>query len=68
MTWKRYAGVTGNDVFTIFSFDSDQTTNNYGPRMDAGMSSNPTFIQIPDGMDVLPGWSYNGTDFVPPVE
>jgi hypothetical protein len=68
MTWKRYAGVAGEDVFTIFSFDSNETRNNYGPRLDAGMSSNPQFILIPDELDVLPGWSFNGTEFVPPTE
>jgi len=68
MTWKRYAGVAGEDVFTIFSFDSDETLNNYGPRLEAGMASDPKFISIPDDLDVVPGWSFNGTEFVPPAE
>jgi hypothetical protein len=68
MAWKRYAGVVGEDVFTVFSFESDETLNIHGPRLEAGMSSNPIFVEIPDDIEVSPGWVYNGTDFSLPVE
>jgi hypothetical protein len=68
MNVKRYAGVAGEDVFTIFSFDADGESNNHGPRLLAGMSSNPVFIEIPEGVQVSPGYTYNGESFLPPKE
>lgn len=68
MDWKRYAGIAGGDVFTIFTFDADEQNNQYGPRMSAGMSSDPIFKEVPAGLEVLPGWTYDGTAFIPPAE
>ena len=68
MTWKRYAGVAGEDVFTVFSFESDEKLNIHGPRLEAGMSSNPIFVNIPDDINVAPGWIYNGAEFSLPSE
>jgi hypothetical protein len=68
MSWKRYAGIVGEDIFTVFSFESDESVNVHGPRLEAGMSSNPVFVIVPDDLDVKPGWTYNGADFIPPVE
>jgi hypothetical protein len=68
MTWKRYAGIVGEDVFTIFSFEADGSSNEYGPRLEAGMSSDPVFKEIPSDLDVSPGWTYDGSTFTPPVE
>jgi hypothetical protein len=65
MTWKRYAGIVGEDVFTIFSFES---SNEYGPRLEAGMSSAPVFKEVPSDLAVSPGWTYDGSTFTPPVE
>jgi hypothetical protein len=63
MTWKRYAGIVGEDVFTIFSFDSELE---HGPRLQAGMSSDPVFKEIPSDVQVAPGWTWDGTTFTPP--
>lgn len=68
MTWKRYAGVTGGDVFTLFSFEADGTVNEHGPRLEAGMSSDPKFVPVPENLAVAPGWTWDGTSFIPPVE
>jgi hypothetical protein len=68
MAWKRYAGVVGEDVFTVFSFESDEKLNIHGPRLEAGMSSNPIFVEIPDDIEVSPGWVYDGKDFSLPVK
>jgi hypothetical protein len=68
MNWKRYAGIAGDDVFTIFTFDADEQTNQYGPRMLAGLSSEPIFVEVPAELEVIPGWTYNGESFVAPTE
>jgi hypothetical protein len=68
MTWKRYAGIVGEDVFTIFSFEADGSSNPHGPRLEAGMSSDPVFKEVPSDLEVSPGWIYDGSEFHPPVE
>ena len=62
MTIKRFAGIVGTEVFTINTIDSEYP--GIGERLVAGFSSNPTFVEVPEGLDVAVGWTWNGTEFV----
>jgi hypothetical protein len=62
MTIKRFAGIVGTEVFTVTTIDSEYP--GIGERLVAGFSSNPTFVEVPEGLDVAVGWTWNGTEFV----
>lgn len=71
MAQKYYALVADQDVFGILSFDDNPAVNDSGPRMAAGLSSNPIVVEIFDEelqQKVRYGWTWNGETFVPPVE
>jgi hypothetical protein len=38
------------------------------PMWAAGLSSNPTVVEVTDSPEVLPGWTYDGTSFHAPEE
>ena len=64
MTIKRFAGIVGTDIFTVTTIDSDNADAALIERLVAGFSSNPTFVEIPDDLDVTIAWTWNGTEFV----
>ena len=68
MAIKKFAAVAGEDVFTIFTFDDDPQVNDIGPRLAAGMASDPKIIEIDNDSNITVGWTYNGSSFIEPVE
>jgi hypothetical protein len=64
MTIKRFAGIVGTDIFTVTTIDSDNADSSVIERLVAGFSSNPTFVEIPDNLNVTIAWTWNGTEFV----
>ncbi len=66
MTIKKFAGIVGNDIFTIMSIDTEFEGNDgsAGERIVAGMLSDPIFVEVPSDLDVNINWSWNGTEFV----
>jgi hypothetical protein len=66
MTIKKFAGIVGNDIFTILSIDTEfqGSDGEAGERIVAGYSSNPIFVEIPSGLDVHISWTWDGNNFV----
>lgn len=67
MAIKKFAAVAGEDVFTIFTFDDNPEVNEIGPRLAAGMASNPQIIEIDNDSNITVGWKYDGSSFTEPV-
>ncbi len=66
MTIKKFAGIVGNDIFSIFAIDTEfkGDDGSAGERVAAGLSSNPVFVEIPSELDVDISWTWNGTEFI----
>jgi hypothetical protein len=66
MTIKKFAGIVGNDIFTVVSINTEfqGSDGHSGERLVAGLSSNPIFVEVPSNLDVNINWSWNGTEFV----
>jgi hypothetical protein len=67
MTLRKFALISGEDVFTIFSVDDDIAVNAVGPRLASGLSSNPTVLEIPLESEVTVGWTFDGTEYHNPA-
>lgn len=65
MAVKRYVFIAENDVFLQFSFD-DENSHPRAAAWAAGLSSNPICIEVTDRPEVIPGWTWNGIEFVAP--
>lgn len=66
---KKFAGIADGDVFTILTVDSEFAglDGSAGQRIIAGFLSEPKFVEIPDNSEITPGWTWDGTNFNPPV-
>ena len=62
---KKFAFVTNEDVFAVWTIDTEDTTENPATteRLLAGMQSDPIIVEVPENVDVQYGWSWNGTEF-----
>lgn len=62
---KKFAFVTNEDVFAVWTIDTEDTTENSSTteRILAGMLSNPIIVEIPDNVNVQNGWTWDGTEF-----
>ncbi len=71
MSLKKFAFITENDVFTVWSIDPELAANiDTATRIVAGLQSNPTVVDITDltDLDIGLGWTYDGVNFVAPAE
>ena len=66
MSIKKFAFVAEGDVFHTWEVLIDE--DGHGPEMLlAGLASNPIIVEVPDSdMPVGPGWTYDGTNLIPP--
>lgn len=66
---KKMAAMVENEVFTIMTIDTEWSgpDGEGGQRVYAGLSSNPTFVEIPENSEVTLGWIWNGESFSPPI-
>lgn len=63
MTIRKFALIVGSDVFGTLSFDDDLSVNSNGPRLAAGLSSDPIVIEVDANSEVEFGWTWDGTNF-----
>lgn len=68
MATRKFAVVAGEDVFTVLILDDDPEVNPNGPRHAAGFASNPVTVEIAEDSPITIGWTYNGSEFTPPLE
>ena len=66
----KFAFIAEGDVFGVISLDEKniQDVNDVEKRCIAGLSSDPKVIPIPLDSPVLPGWTWDGSNFVAPTE
>jgi hypothetical protein len=69
MAIKKFAFVADNDVFTVWTFDTEgQEDINKVERIIAGLQSDPKIIEILDTtINVGLNWTFDGTNFIPPT-
>ena len=65
MTTRRFVCIAEGDVFMQIQFD-DTLSGTNAPAWAAGLASNPTVIEVTGQPNVVPGWTWNGTEFVAP--
>jgi hypothetical protein len=63
MAIKRYALTANGDVFVTAEFD-DATEQ--GAKTSSYLSSDPKVVPIPENLDVVVGWTWDGTNFKSP--
>ena len=68
MANRQYALIVGEDVFAVIHVDDDPEINQNGPRISAGLSSNPIVVEIDTSIPVSHGWTWDGTTVNPPQE
>jgi len=68
MAHKKYALIVDNDVFGVLTFDDDPDINDNGPRLAAGLSSNPIVVEVDPFIPVQHGWIWDGTTVKPSEE
>jgi hypothetical protein len=59
----NFAGVIENEVIGLITFVKEDMADGYYELIKAGMSSNPTYHEVP--VEVSEGWLFDGTTFTP---
>jgi hypothetical protein len=67
MAQRRFIFVVEGDVFMQLLFD-DEITGERGASWAAGLNSNPTVIEVTNDPQVVPGWTWDGSNFIPPQQ
>jgi hypothetical protein len=67
MTVRRFIFIAEGDVFMEFQFD-DEITGRSATAWAAGLLSNPTIVEVTNMPDVVPGWTWDGNNFIPPQQ
>lgn len=62
----KYAGIVDNTVFGMITFDIESFSSQYIEMLDAAMQSEPFVVEIPNGLNVDIGWTYDGISFQQP--
>lgn len=64
MKTKSFAFIAEGDVFNRWNIEYTEG----GPMemLIAGLSSDPIIVEVPEGIAVESGWTYDGTSFQPP--
>lgn len=60
----NFAGIMDGEVIGLLTFVKEEMAEGYYELIKAGMSSNPTYHEVPEG--VSEGWIFNGTIFEEP--
>lgn len=65
MSIKKFAFVAEGDVFHTWEIIINDEHSL--EMLLAGLASNPIIVEVPDSsMPVGPGWTFDGTDLIPP--
>lgn len=67
MAIRRFVFIVDNDVFMQLQFD-DESQGARSQAWAAGLSSSPVVVEVTDQPSVVPGWTWDGTNFVEPQE
>ena len=65
MATRRFVCVTEGDVFMQIQFD-DTIGGTRSTAWAAGLASSPAVIEVTDQPNVVPGWTWDGTNFIAP--
>ena len=65
MAIRRFVLIAEGDVFMQIQFD-DETSHPNAAAWAAGLLSNPTVVEATNQPEVIPGWTWNGTEFITP--
>lgn len=66
----KFAFIVDGDVFGVISLDNNNPhdVRDVEKRCIAGLSSDPKVVPIPLDSPVLAGWTWDGSNFVAPIE
>jgi len=59
----KFAGIVNETVFGIITFDVESFSPQHIEMLDAAMQSDPFVVEIPQGLSVDIGWTYDGNIF-----
>ena len=59
----KFAGIVNDTVFGIITFDVESFSSQHIEMLDAAMQSDPFVVEIPQGLSVDAGWTYDGNMF-----
>ena len=68
MAIKKYPVLADGEVFLVWVLETDGLGPEFMERLAAGMASNPVIMDDPGIDDLKVGWTFDGTDWHPPVE
>ena len=68
MAIKKYPVLVEGEVFLVWVLDTDGLGQDFIDRVNAGMTSNPVIMDDPGIDELRVGWTFDGTDWHPPVE
>lgn len=67
MAIRRYVFITDGDVFMQLQFD-DESQGVRSQGWAAGLASSPIVIDVTNQPSVIPGWTWDGSNFIEPQE
>lgn len=65
MAIRRFVFIAEGDIFMQLLFD-DESQGVRSQGWSAGLSSSPIVIDVTDQPDIIPGWTWDGINFIPP--
>jgi hypothetical protein len=65
MALKRFVFIAEGDVFMQLQFD-DEIDGQRSQSWSAGLQSAPIVIDVTNRPEVIPGWIWDGNDFIAP--
>lgn len=65
MATRRFVFIAEGDVFMQLQFD-DEVNSDRSTAWAAGLASDPIVIDVTNRPDVVPGWTWDGANFVAP--
>jgi hypothetical protein len=68
MAIKKYPVLVEGEVFLVWVLETDGLGQDFIDRVNAGMTSNPVIMDDPGIDDLRVGWTFDGTDWHPPVQ
>lgn len=68
MAIKKYPVLVEGEVFLVWVLETDGLGQDFMDRVNAGMTSNPVIMDDPGIDELRVGWTFDGTDWHPPVE
>jgi hypothetical protein len=63
MSKKTFAMIADGDVFHTWTITLENNE-----ALTAGVESAPIFVDITDKPEVTAGWTYDGINFIPPIQ